>query len=628
MIIKLNLLLLMLIGLFMTGCMDRATSYVDCEVGYTGSDCTECVQNYIKQSKYCIYDCTNIENVDKVNDTNNGCICKEGYVFDSATRACKENARCESKIDCSSGEICLNNKCVDGCESKTDCSVNQICLNNKCVTGCTDKGDCSAGEICLANKCIDGCDDKTDCSDGEICLDNKCITGCETNGNCNIGNICVANKCIEGCETDRDCDANEVCDIQTKKCKKEEEEVDCRMGDTCEQGYECEQLTGKCILTTDCITNEDCAIGFQCYNLECVARTSCTINDECNEGEICKADGYCDIDTGCNSDEYCINKDPTKPACNINSGRCYECISDIYCSANTEKPVCDIENNICVAELGLCQTDDDCGLNRECLEDGTCISKYGTECVDDSECSYLSSGSCLEVGSPNRCYQCFQNHDCGAGRICNKNTYLCEDMGSGIACADNSECNMMAGEECVEGQCYNPNGNSSNNLIGFCDLEYGGSYCIGVGGTCNGEIMDCYTRTGDFNCGDCVLSPIDPDPDTCNSNADCEETGYCDLNSNRCATHYINCNDDPVDNIGCSNNETCLRDEIGTYCSPNNGKELGETCGAIDDCLATLGCVGNSNDGYKCVEYCRLDSDCAGNYTCSIFNQEDYGYCN
>jgi hypothetical protein len=393
-------------------------------------------------------------------------------------------------ISCSDETNNVNNKVIP-CLTIDECDDGLQCINGFC------------GEEVIQPECIDnsGCPTGFECNDAQECVKKLC----ESKSDCGTGSICVNTNCISGCETINDCDDGEKCDFETKKCV-EDTTIDCRIENNCEQGYECDNLSGECKLSTSCNADEDCGANSKCVDNSCIPRTACVIendNAECTGDEICKPDGFCGIDNGCENNDYCMNLDPTKPACNVNSGICYECIDDSFC---TDGKKCDLTRYTC-GDL-TCLTDSDCGLNRVCQDDGTCVSMFGAECESDNDCTDLERGKCLTSSEPKRCVQCLQDDQCDTAQICNANTYLCEEMGSGSACTDDTECNTLAGESCVNGQCYNPNSSGNEGVEGFCDEELGGTLCFLLGGSCNGDILtnpNCDIASFDFACGDCIF---------------------------------------------------------------------------------------------------------------------------
>lgn len=85
---------------------------------------------------------------------------------------------------CGSGQLCVNNLCVQ-------CGANQIICDGKCVDGnCCGTGACGSGGICVNNTCIK-------CGTGEKLCGSSCVTGncCKTT-DCPLGLTCQNNQCL------------------------------------------------------------------------------------------------------------------------------------------------------------------------------------------------------------------------------------------------------------------------------------------------------------------------------------------------------------------------------------------------------------------------------------------------
>ena len=383
--------------------------------------------------------------------------------------------------------------------------------NNQIVVSCITVDDCESGLICIDSLCkkieeSKECIENEDCSDGYNCNDGKCEEKlCASKDDCQSGFICSNQKCVIGCETNSDCSDDKVCDADTKKCK-EDTFQDCRAdASICEEGFVCNHGTGECKLeNTGCTSDADCPSDSKCEVENCILRQACSSNEECNSPEICLPEGYCGPDNGCVNDEYCASLSPTTPICNIASGLCYECMENNHCAEGEE---CSDDRECVDPASTVCITDQDCGLNRKC-DDGTCVSMFGSACTEETEsvdCTDLDRGKCF---NNERCVQCLQDDQCEVNQVCNPNTYLCEIEGSGAACIDDSQCDILAGESCINGECLNPNSSGDNGVAGLCDEELGGTTCVLLfGGTCNGTLLtnpNC--SISDFWCGDCVFN--------------------------------------------------------------------------------------------------------------------------
>jgi len=443
---------------------------------------------------------------------------------------------------------------------------------NRVIT-CTTIDDCPSTFDCIDGFCkpngendpTEECIDDTECPGGFYCNGlGECEQKiCESKADCEIGKVCIGSRCIDGCETNSDCENNETCDTLSHLCVKAE---DCRIEDNCEQGYDCDQLSGKCVAKLDCITSEDCATGYKCDNSQCITKVGCHSNEECANGEVCRADGYCDIDTGCDGDQYCINKNPEKPACSTNSGMCYECTSNEHCR-NLDKPICNTMTHVCGTEEGPseeCQIDSDCGLNKKCntaTSPHECIDMM-TTCSNDNDCQ---NGMHCNT-SNGRCVMCLDNSQCTSPKVCNPNTNLCEEEGSS-------------------------GGGEGNNIC----TDLGFLMCLLANGVCSDGLE-----------GDCIISETDPcDGVSCPTNSTCNE-GYCDCDTG----YHLNADDECAENetctgFSCPQNSHCELDnnEAGCYCNDGYNAVDTDNDGKKDTCLAEDLCEGVtcSNHG-SCIE--------------------------
>ncbi len=442
-------------------------------------------------------------------------------------------------------------------------SCNETSQETHRVITCTTIDDCSDGQDCIDGFCkkpgevnTEECISDGDCPNGYTCNDNsECVAKiCESKADCDHGKICVNTRCVNGCESNSDCENNETCNTQTKQCEKGE---DCRIEDNCGQGFECDQLSGRCVAKLSCSTQADCAEGYKCEGSQCIAKIRCYANEECSNGEVCRVDGYCDIDTGCDSDQYCLNKNPGKPACNTSSGMCYECVTNEHCS-NLEKPICNTMTHTCGTEegpSGECQADSDCGMNKRCntnVSPHECIDMM-TSCHSDNDCQ---SGMHCNT-SNGRCVMCLNDSQCTAPKKCNTNTYICEEEGSGGGGGDNN---------------------------GLCADLAGALTCVLMGGSCEAD-------------GNCNVSSDPCDGVSCPANSTCNN-GSCE-----CNTGYHD------NGSTCVENETCsgVSCPVNSHCELNN-YEAGCYCDSGYTATDT------DNDGKK--DTCVADNPCSG-VTCS-----------
>lgn len=204
------------------------------------------------------------------------------------------SAPCEDGDLCTSGDTCMEGKCVPG--GPTDCDDNEVCTDDICdptagcihvnnTNPCEDGNACTEGDFCSGGKCVPGaqvvCQD-----DGNVCTDEKCdpILGCihvnNTNPCPNANECVVDSRCKDGqcVGKPRDCEDGNTCTIDT-----------CVPGLGCYHGnYQppdtpCTDSNNKCLAIGHCLLNGSCVMDKQ-------------VN--CDDGLACTND-YCDPLTGC-----------------------------------------------------------------------------------------------------------------------------------------------------------------------------------------------------------------------------------------------------------------------------------------------------------------------------------------
>jgi hypothetical protein len=199
--------------------------------------------------------------------------CNFGVCVEDNTDECKSDADCDDKPD---KPRCVDGVCMPRCMSDLDCTGGQICIDNECVSpGCTP-GQCPQGQWCDPDAaegmgaCVPGCDSHDDCNQGELC-------NYETHQ-------CIAD-CCGGCQADEYCDTDS-CTCQTK----------CQSDTDCGAGFKCNLLTGECEPEgggegTPCTSDADCAEGLLCdmctvcWPLDRPATNACQF--ECSMSQPC-----------------------------------------------------------------------------------------------------------------------------------------------------------------------------------------------------------------------------------------------------------------------------------------------------------------------------------------------------
>lgn len=120
---------------------------------------------------------------------------------------------------CTSGQRCVDGRCVAsgcdvvGCPEGTRCTPGG-CVSDSCDEGVCDGGVCD-GEACVEPACLgvrcaagpcvggrcpaDACGDAGPCDDATACVDGRCIDARCVGVSCGAGLECVAGDCVAGC---------------------------------------------------------------------------------------------------------------------------------------------------------------------------------------------------------------------------------------------------------------------------------------------------------------------------------------------------------------------------------------------------------------------------------------------
>jgi hypothetical protein len=198
-----------------------------------------------------------------------------------------------------------------------------------------------------------------------------------------------------------------ACGGDDKKANGEE----CTVNTDCQSDFcsiEEGQEAGKCADKTDssdkkangeaCENNDECQSG-NCAEGDngktCAAAES---SDKKENGEACESaddctSGYCDLmaespvcadEPECDENADCENNEEGKLVCNIDAGKCVECLADnavdAACDGSKPGPIC--VANVC----SKCTDNAQCGENQECNAEGQCVGG-NLECATDNECA-------------------------------------------------------------------------------------------------------------------------------------------------------------------------------------------------------------------------------------------------
>jgi hypothetical protein len=221
---------------------------------------------------------------------------------------------------------------------------------------CTSDAQCPnpSAPRCVAGRCAECAADKAGAHcpvDRPVCVDSRCVA-CNAPGAaagaCALRDpstpICDGGRCLT-------CTATAGCD-----------NMPMRPGCLMNACVPCAMDPNACARRT---ATPVCAASGAC--VECSPTSPCKPSNR----PICTNDGRC---AGCGSDAQCIQAGAARPACEVATGVCYECLADSHCGTAT-KPICDLASRSCVP----CKLDNQCKRGPGiCMEDGHCASDAET----------------------------------------------------------------------------------------------------------------------------------------------------------------------------------------------------------------------------------------------------------
>ncbi|APR81196.1 internalin, putative [Minicystis rosea] len=224
------------------------------------------------------------------------CDCNDGdpTIHPGAPEACDATVdyNCDNTIGtpCAAGLVCNEGSCLTPCGT----GENPYCPPGSVCKTVPDKGNlclavncnCSPGQVCIDDKCVDACD-KVVCPGAQVCLDGQCFDPC-SNIECPQGQLCQSGQCVFPCGCfagDIGCNGGLVCDVGNSNtcvppvCK----------GISCPVGQTCDGTTGQCI--SFCNGNVHCPAGQKCDDTAGGCIPFC-------QGVTCPQDFACDPESG------------------------------------------------------------------------------------------------------------------------------------------------------------------------------------------------------------------------------------------------------------------------------------------------------------------------------------------
>lgn len=261
---------------------------------------------------------------------------------------------------------------------------------------------------------------------------------------------------------------------------------------------------------------------------------------------------------------------------------------------------CDPGSNICQQ---ACSTDSQCRTDWLLAESiGLCEVQTGT-----STCN-TATGLCEVTGDPAGVY----GAECETAEDCQADVGICLIGGrcSSYQCA-NADGTAGAFPCPADAICVGIGGNGGSLCLGLCDTP---ADCF-AGQACSPE-----TGLPDGRAGLC--SPICTADTECHGNERCLKGRFSDPELGFCA-EYCTPEGGPADPMAtaCEADQFCLEVEGESY---GFCRALDQLCFEDDDCVGGQAClVRDANLFGRCVDGCRMTSDCTGTEQCVVFNDGD-----
>jgi len=505
---------------------------------------------------YCVHDektCQDCINPVTLDIIQNCVELPEGYVYN----------------ECTQGDYCDLD--MGGCQypQVTYCPPDSdLCTIEYCepTTGicASDPLDCSDGNVCTVDQCVDGqcvksdapgaqCVDPDDCFDGDPCTQDVCAT---------MGD-CTCSNPPKDCDDD-DCCTVDTCDPDTGDCVQTPVYPGCAV---CAEDLDCLVECPTNPFTGEQVAPDDDESGLCDPNTAVIIDDENTVvvfRDACNHW-LCNLDGGQGCDEGmgqcmntavdCDDDDDC-----TLDYCDPETG-CFTEPNPACCTPETDPPLMEDDPDFDPL-LSVCFDYDPCTVDSCDYGTGACqyddlLCDDGSVCtVDECEpgvgCTFTWQEGCE--------YVCYNDYDCSAGAgnpgdsmgLCSVDfcTYAVDPLGNcvydGIICD--------GGMPCTEGLCDPEGGCSYKPLGAACDAACETDDDCDDGWACSTSTCD------DGTCLVSVLACNDEDPCT---------RDFCDPNYGLCGYAVLDgCDSDDCAALGgdvwCDDGNACTIDWCDT----------------------------------------------------------------
>jgi hypothetical protein len=395
-----------------------------------------------------------------------------GGLCSSNVCTCAANSDCSTSSGYPWGNSCITpsgsstKRC--GCSANSDCGGNpngQTCYTTYSKCSCSTDAGCtkSPWTKCALpysgasySNCQKPCTGDTDCKTKDanegtgltMCNGGKCVE-CKSASDCHYSTpVCSSQgSCVE-CAANGDCPkAMPYCDTTKATCFECKANSDCTSSTS---GAKCDTTTGACT----CSANSDCT-GQKAFGPTCdtttYMRCKCGSSSDCSSnanGPTCNTTYYkcsCSSDSNCTKTPYTKCSLPYSGAsydicqaactsakdcdytqgfytCQTSTGKCFECLQNSDCSANTWSKVCDTTSTFACVE---CMKDADC---TTASFGNKCDTTYGAcACAKDADCTSNQNGKVCDTSY--LVCSCAGDSDCPTNKKCTGNAlyyYYCQ----------------------------------------------------------------------------------------------------------------------------------------------------------------------------------------------------------
>jgi hypothetical protein len=367
---------------------------------------------------------------------------------------CGEEPECRWDSDCDDGDVCTDDRCVDG-----------ACVYSWNNDPCDDGDACTKCDKCSNGSCTGS---PVTCNDHNPCTDDTCDSelGCQYVNNtkpcddgdaCTVDDVCADGKC-DGTEKQCDdglyCTGDESCDPQSGECVSDGDP--CPWGTFCnEETHECEEYECRCFdpisVTVDCTSTNGAPVEFPEFHYTPLCLFVC----EDTEGKTIACPPSCEIScyvgTNAVSSGDVFPVGTTKVECEIGFdggettttgiglSRTCEFFVTVTCLPPPPPPP---------PPSPQCTHDDQCDDGVDCTTDH-CVSGHCEFTPDDALCDDGDLCTTDQCDPVNGCLH--EPVTCPEDQVCDPASGQCVECLNDDDCEDGSFCN--GAETCVDGVC-------------------------------------------------------------------------------------------------------------------------------------------------------------------------------